>query len=160
MNMNFAENMKAVEALCPASDAGGRTGDYVSLKNAHMCYVVVHIDQGNAATVALTIEQASVVAGSDSKVITVAVPIWANQDCAAGDALTRQTDAVNFTTSAAVKHKIVVFQIDPATLDLANGFDCITVKTGASHADNIIQGMYYLVPDRYQQSTPPSAIVD
>lgn len=160
MNMNFAENMKAVEALSPASDAAGRTGDYVSLKNAHMCYVVVHITQGNAATVTLSINQATAVAPTGAKAITNVVPIWSNLDCAVSDALVRRTDAINYTTDAGVKHKIVIFQVDPATLDLANGFDCIAVVTGASNADNITAAMYYLVPHRYQQATPPSAIID
>jgi len=90
----------------------------------------------------------------------VAVPIWANLDCAASDALVRQTDAVSYTTDAELKHKIVVFEIDPATLDLVNGFDCLVVITGASDVANITQAMYYLVDDRYKQATPPSAIVD
>jgi len=158
--MNLAENVKIVEALSPAADAGGRTGAYVSLKNCSKAFVVVHITQGNAATVLLSINQAKTVAGGSAKAITVAVPIWVDLDCAASDALVRATAAVNYTTDAGVKHKIVIFQIDPATLDLANEFDCITVVTGASNAANITEALYYLVDHRYQQATPPSAIVD
>jgi len=153
------EVFKIVEALTPATDAAGRTGDYVSLAKYHMAYVVFHCDQGNAATIAVTIEQATAVAGTGSKVITVAVPIWANQDLAAADAFARQTDAVNFTTSAAVKRKMVVFQIDPSTLDVAGGFDCITVKTGASNVANLTCAQYYLL-SRYPQAVPPAAITD
>ncbi|MBU2548370.1 MAG: hypothetical protein KKB20_08180 [Proteobacteria bacterium] len=154
------EQAKMIEALEPAADAAGRTGAYVSLKNAGRAFVVVHIDQGNAATVALTVEQATAVAGTGSKALTNNAPIWANQDCAAGDTLVRQTDAKSFTTSAAVKHKMVVFQIDPASLDVANGFDCITVKSGASNEANITQALYILTDLRYAQATPPSAIED
>jgi len=158
--MNFAENMKVVQALEPATDAAGRTGDYVSLKTCARAIVVVHITQGNAATIAISINQASAVAAGDAKAIANAVPIWSNLDCAASDALVRRTDAVNYTTDAGVKHKIVVFDIDPAKLDLANGFDCIAVVTGASNVANITSALYYLVEHRYQQPTPPSAIVD
>lgn len=160
MRCFLPECCKIIEALTPAADAAGRTGDYISLKNARVGYVVVHMDQGNAATVALTIEQAQDVAGTGSKAITVAVPIWANQDLAASDALVRQTDAVSFTTSAAVKHKQVIFQIDPAYLDIDGGFDCITVKSGASNAANITAAQYFLCDLRFAQATPPSAIVD
>jgi hypothetical protein len=66
---------------------------------------------------------------------------------------------VSYTTDAGVKNKIVVFQIDPATLDIANGFDCIVVKTGASNVANITQAVY-LLDERYQQATPPTAIAD
>jgi len=152
------EVTKIVEAITPQAGAA-ITGDYVSLKNVHRAFVVVHVNQAEVNTMAISIEQATVVAGGDTKVITVVVPIWANEDCAASDALVRQTDAVNFTTSAAQKHKVVVFQIDPSILDLANGFDCITVKTGASNAGNLTSAMYYLC-ERYQQATPPSAILD
>jgi len=152
------EKMKVVEAITPQAGAA-ITGDYVSLKNIEMAYVVVHVNQAAANTMLISIEQATAVAGTSTKVITVVVPIWANEDCVTSDTLVRQTSAVNFTTSAAVKHKQVIFQIDPATLDMANSFDCITVKTGASNASNITSAMYYLVTD-YPQATPPAAITD
>lgn len=153
------ENCKIVEAIVPQVGAA-ITGDYVSLKNADKCFVVVHVAQGNAAQMTISIEQASGVAPTGSKPITVVVPIWSNLDCAATDTLVRRTDAVNYQLDVALKHKVVVFQIDPSFLDIANGFDCITVKTGASHADNITEAMYYLTGLRYQQATPPSAIID
>jgi hypothetical protein len=159
MKVCMPEQMKIVEAITPQAGAA-ITGDYVSLKNTGRAFVVVHINQAQANTVAITIEQATAVAPTGSKAITTAVPIWANEDCAASDTLVRQTDAVSFTTSAAVKHKMIVFQIDPTGLDVANGFDCITVKTGASHADNITSAMYYLADYRYQQATPPTAVAD
>lgn len=157
---SLAQNLQPVEAMPPATDAAGRTGDYVSLKNAHKVFIVVHITQGNAATVALTPYQATNVAAGSEKVLTNTVPIYANLDTAASDALVRRTDAVNYTTDAAVKNKLVIFEIDPSTLDINNGFDCITVKTGASNAANITQAMYYVGPTRYPGATPPSVIVD
>lgn len=159
MLTTLPEKYKIVAALNPATDAAGRTGAYVSLKNVNVAFVVVHITQGNAATIALTIEQATAVAGTSSKAITASVPIWSNLDVSASDTLVRRTDAVSYTTDAGVKNKIVVFQIDPATLDIANGFDCIVVKTGASNVANITQAVY-LLDERYQQATPPTAIAD
>ena len=150
---------KIVEAIKPQAGAG-ITGAYVSLKNAGLAIVVVHINQANAATVAITLQQATTVAGGGTKVITKAVPIWANEDCVVSDTLVRQTDAVGFTTSAATKQKVMVFAVDPATLDMANGFDCLTVLTAASNAANITSAMYYLVDARYQQATPPTAVAD
>jgi hypothetical protein len=160
LSFHLVEGAKMVEALAPAADAAGRTGDYISVKDASRVFVVVHITQGNAATVALTIEQATAVAGTGSKAITNVVPIWSDLDTATGDALVRRTDAVSYTTDAAVKNKIVVFQVDAASLDTNNGFDCLVVKTGASNAANITQAMYYLVGQRYPQATPPAAITD
>ena len=51
MNINIPEDIKIVNLLAPAADAAGRTGAYVSLKNAIKAFIVVHLTQGNAATV-------------------------------------------------------------------------------------------------------------
>lgn len=160
MLTTLPEATKIVQALAPAADAAGRTGQYVSLKNAARCFVVVNITQGNAAPVPLTIEQATTVAGAGSKPITNVVPIWADLDTSVTDDLVRATNAVSYTTDAGVKNKVVVFQIDARSLDVANGFDCIVVKTGASNVANITSATYIMTDLRFAQATPPSAIVD
>ena len=155
------EKNKSVGLLKPAADAGGRTGRYVSLKNVIRAAIYAYIDQGNAATITLSIYQSTVVAGTDGKVLVTAavVPIWANEDLATNDTMTRQTDAVNFTTSAAVKEKLVCFLIDPAKLDIANDFDCVTLVTGASDAANITSA-WIECEMKYAAETPPSVTID
>lgn len=160
LHMHLVEGAKIVEAMTPATDAAGRTGDYISLKDAARVFIVFHVAQGNAATIALTIEQATAVAGTASKAITNVVPIWSNLDTSLTDTLVARTPAVSYTTDAALKNKVVVFQVDAASLDTNNGFDCLTLKTGASNAANLTQAMYYLVGLRYPQATPPAAITD
>jgi hypothetical protein len=158
-SFTLPEEAKIVSILEPAADAAGRTGDYISLKGAHKVYLVAHINQGNAATVALTPKQASAVAGTGVKVITTS-RIWVCDDAATSDALVRQSDAANYTTSAGLTIKVVVFEVDPSSLDVAGGFDCLTLVTGASNAANITSAVAYLTPLRYPAATPPSAIVD
>jgi hypothetical protein len=70
LSFHLVEGAKIVEGLPPAADAAGRAGDYVSLKDASRIFVVAHITQGNAATVALTLFQATAVAGTGEKAIT------------------------------------------------------------------------------------------
>jgi hypothetical protein len=124
--------------LNPAADAAGRTSGYVTLKNAIKAYLVAHITQGNAATVTLTPLQAQDVSGTNSKAISNAAPIWSNLDVSLTSALVSRAAATSYTTDAAVKNKIVVFEILPeAVLDLANGFTTIALQTGASNAANI-----------------------
>lgn len=149
---NLVEKIRPIEAIAPATGADAIAGDYISLKNVNHLTIVAHITQGHATPPALTIEQATAVAGTSSKVITEVVPIFANQDCAASDLIEGQTAAVNFTPSATLKHKMVVFEIDPATLDTNNGFDCICLKAGASNVANIIAAQY-LVKERYYNKT-------
>jgi hypothetical protein len=154
--MNLAENFSIVEAITPQAGAA-ITGDYISLKKAGHVSVIVHINQANAATVAITLEQATAVAGTGSKAIATEVPIFLCADAATSDLLVAQTPAVDFTTSAATKHKIVIFEVDAEDLDIAGGFDCLTVKTGASNAANITSAVYVVGLRRYGSE---SIIVD
>ena len=153
---SLPEHTKMVEAIKPQAGAS-ITGDYVSLKNCSRCYVVVHVNQVHATPPAITIEKATDVTPTGSTAITVAVPIWANQDTSATDTLVAQTAAVAFTPSAAQKPKLIVFEIDPATL---GAFDCITVITAASDGTNITSALYFLTDLDYKQATPPAAITD
>jgi hypothetical protein len=161
MYVHIPEGLAPVTLLAPAADAGGRTGAvYVSLKNALKAFLVVHINQGNAATVAITPVQATAVAGTGSKVLTNNVPIWSNQDCVASSAYVRATDAANLTTSAGVKDKIIIFDIDPTlAMDMALGFDCISVTTGASNAANITSAELFVLP-KFGGVSQPDYITD
>lgn len=154
------QETKIVEAIAPATDAAGRSSAAVSLKNAGQVFIKLHITQGNAATIAITPMQATDVSKAGGKVLTNAVPIWANLDTATSDTLVRATDAVNYTTDAAVKNKQVIFQIDPAYLDVEGGFDCVYFTTGASNVANITQGEFIMTDLRYEGTTPSSAITN
>jgi hypothetical protein len=157
--MFFPEKVHVVDVLTPAADASGRSSDAVSLKNASGPVIVeASINQGNAATVAVTLQQCTAVDGTGAKALTVNVPIYVSQDVggASGDVLTRQSDGVAFTTSAALTRKTIRFVVDPSTLDLANGFDCLRFTTGASNAANITAGRVIVAPT-YPQ-TPQSSV--
>jgi hypothetical protein len=158
-NVSLAEALQLATILAPAADAAGRNGQAISLKNAHKVFLVYHINQGNAATILLTPQQCSAVAGTGAKAIP-AVPIWACLDEAASSALVRvAADAVAYTTDAGVKNKIVVFEIDPAKLDVAGGFDCIRGITGASNVANITSAVAIVIP-RQDGPNAPSLVAD
>ena len=155
--MNISESIKIVAAIAPQVGAA-ITGDYISLKKAGHVTVLVDITQGHADVVSITIEQATKVDGTGSKAIAKAVPIYLVADAAVSDEWVAQTPAVAYTTSAALKHKLVAFEINASDLDVAGGFDCITVKTAASNAANITQASYILSALRY--GIGASVIVD
>lgn len=162
MPMILPEQIHIVDVLAPAADAAGRSSDAVSLKNFQgLAMVEASVNQGNAATVALTLQQCTAVDGTGAKALTVNVPIYASQDVggASGDVLARQADGVAFTTSTALTRKTVRFVIDPATLDLAGGFDCIRFTTGSSNVANITSGRVILFP-KYPQAAGASARVN
>ena len=155
--MNISENTHIVSAFGPQAGGSAIAGDYISLKNASHVTVLVHVTQGNASTVALTLEQATAVAGTGSKAITEAVPIYLVADADTSDVWVRQTDAVSYTTSAALKTKLVAFEVDVNTLDTNGGFDCLCVKAAASNAANILSAQYIVTGERYHNT---SMIVD
>jgi len=158
MKVTVPQEFKIVQGTSPVTTNGGVTADYVSLKNAKRCTIIVNLTQAVGHATALTIEQATTVAGAGSTAITVVVPIWLNADCAATDTLVKQASAVSQAIAATVKHHQVVFQLDPATL--ADTFDCITVKASdSSQATNFVS-VDYLIETKYGKATPPTAITD
>lgn len=159
MKLTLPQDMKLVVAAAPQTTNAAVTGDYVSLKNCSgRVWVLVSLTQAVAHATAITLEQATDVAGTGSTAITVAVPIWANEDVATSDTMTAQTAAVSYTVGAAAKNMLVCFQIDAGTLDA--GYDCITVKTAASsQATNFVSAVY-LIDNKYGGASAPSVIVD
>ena len=142
-----------------ATDAAGRTSSYRSLRNCLKAWVVVHLNQGNAATVALSLSQATTVAGAGGKAVG-AMPIWSNLDTSLSDTLVSRAAAATYTTDAAVRDKIVIFEIVPEScMDIAGGFDCIAVTTGASNVGNITQAFLFIL-GAIQSALPPNSYVD
>jgi hypothetical protein len=143
------ENAKVFGALKPATDAAGRTGRYFNVAQAHKVYFVFEIDQGNAATITVDVLQATNNAGAGAKVFTGVRRYWADLDEATSDTILRQTDALQFTTDAAVKEKLIIVEVAPSDLDQANGFNYVAPRTGASNVANLTSCIAVIVP-RYQ----------
>jgi len=158
MRLSIPEKLTPYDLLAPAADAAGRTSAYLSLKGAVLAWIEVHINQGNAATVLLSPLQASAVAGTGSKAISAA-RIWTKLD-EAFTVFTKQTEATTYTTDAAVKKKIVIFELDPTKVfDVANDFDCIAVSTGASNAANITSARLW-IQHGHEGATVVNPLVD
>ncbi len=147
--------------LGPAADAAGRASTFRSLKGAVKAWIVVHITQGNAATILLTPQQALAVAGT-SNIAVRACRIWVKLTAAATD-FTKVAEAVSYTTDAGVDTKVVVFEIDPnksLTPEHATGvYDCVNVSTGASNAANITSALL-LVQMRHQGALVDNVLAD
>ena len=148
-----------INLFAPAADSAGRTGAYASLRNAEKAWIQVVVNQGASNTVLLSVLQAQDSSGTGSKAVSNAVPIWLQADSTASDAYVVQTAATTFTTSSATKNKTVIFEITPETaLDMANGFNHITVSTGSSSASNITFAQI-IIWGSFQAATPPTSIV-
>lgn len=149
--IHLAEGIKTMGLLKPAADAAGRTSRYLSLKEMHDAWIVCYIDQGNAATIALTPKQATNVAGAGAKNLLQPVQVWLVNDFATSDAWVRQADGTSFTTDATVKEKMVLFRIAASGLDINNLFCTVAIATGASNAANITSAVAHMT-QRYHPS--------
>jgi len=153
---SLPQNYKIVTAINPSAGAAV-TGDYVSLKNAHKCWVVIMSSGGNASAATFGVNEATAVAPTGAVAITALMPNWINNSTAVTDTLVKGADAATVTTDGLATPKLIVIEVDPALLSA--GFDCIAVTEGASNAANITSAVY-IIAERYQQATPPSAILD
>jgi hypothetical protein len=155
---NFVYQAPPIGLLAPAADAAGRVSPYKSLRNVSgKVAIVCRVNQGNAAQVTFTPLQAQDSLGTGSKAIP-ALPVFYNADTTVSDTLVAQTAAVNFQTDVTLKDKFVVFEFDPAELDMANNFNHIALQTSASNAANITEAFMEAL-GRYQGASPPPSEV-
>ena len=145
--------------------AGALTGDYVSLKNYHTCSILFFKDVGTTdEDTTLTLRQAKTVAGGSVKDLTFnRYGYKSGADLAAVGTFTRVTDnnAATLVLEGELQ-KIVIIEVPVREMDIANGFDCITLTTSDPGTTGADLGcfLYFLGSPRFDQSTLPSAIVD
>ena len=150
MNYPFMpEGLFPVSAIKPTTTNGALVGDYISVKNAEMVWVVLHFTQAVGHATAITLERATAVAPTGSVAIANAVPIWYGNVTTASTQLTAQTAAVSYAILVGVTGDIyVIFEVDPASLGTT--YDCLTVKTAASaQVTNFVEATYWIKP-KYQ----------
>ena len=147
--------------LNTAGFTAGAAADYVSMKNYNHLTVIVGLAPAvGTDTAAITLKQASAVAGTGEKALAF-TRAWRCPVSASVDELTETTYANSITTSAVAALELFVLEIDAADLDVANGFDCVRADVtdpGVNSTPAFV--LYRLSEPRYAQATPPSAIVD
>lgn len=147
MHSLIPAHIEPVVLTPPVTTNGGVTTDYISLKNAHRVTVVFTFTQAVSHATGIDPVQATAVDGTGVKAITNTVPIWANTDISSTSVLTKQTDAITFNLATGATNQIVVMDIDPAGLDVANSFDCLAFTVDdSSQATNLVSAVAYIVP--------------
>jgi hypothetical protein len=149
---------KFIAAASPKNYTGAAMADaYVSLKNYQRLTIIIHTGAWAGGTAAVTLKQATAVAGTGVKALAFTKQF--NDVAASGTLVETAVVANTFNLDTADKEYII--EVDAESLDLANGFDCVTaaIATPGANAD-LYSVEYVLSGARYQQSTPPSALVD
>ncbi|WP_147564945.1 hypothetical protein [Clostridium tyrobutyricum] len=158
--MTLVEKYKVVQAVEPKTTNAAITGAYVSLKNVINATVVVNLTQAVGHATVISLYQAQDVSGTGAKTLSNNIPVWANEDVSSGDLLIRKTDGVSYTVANTAKNKQIVFHIDPAKLDINNGFTCLNVRIGASTQVTNFASAEYILDSKYAGDVPSSVVVD
>lgn len=158
--MTLVEKYKLVQAVEPKTTNAAITGTYISLKSVINATVVVNLTQAAGHATVISLYEAKDVLGTDAKPLTNSVPIWANEDVSSGDSLIRQTDGVSYTVANTAKNKQVVFHVDPARLDVNDGFTCLNVRIGASTQVTNFASAEFILDSKYAGDVPSSAVVN
>lgn len=154
----LTEEYKVIQAFEPKTTNTALTSVYVSFKNSQSAAVLVDLTQAAANATTVSLYQSQDVSGTGAKALTLNVPIWANEDVSVSDALVRQVDGVSYTVAATAKNKQVLFHVDPAKLDINNGFTCLNVRTSASGQVTNFASCDFFLDTKYDQALPPSAL--
>jgi hypothetical protein len=157
--LSLPQNFKIVQLFKPQTTNASLTSQVFTLKNAHKAWAVFDFTQAVGHATTPTLIQATSIAGSTNKAGPTC-NIWSNLATATTDTLVARTAAASYAVTTATGGMQVVFEIDPSGFDVANGYDCayFTIAT-SSQATNFVSAAVYLLA-RYQQATPPSAILD
>ena len=161
-NFSLPENCKIVNAALPQVGAGSMiTSKYISLKDAHKAWIVIHYYEAhNSAAVVYQPMKATAVAPVGDVAITTAVKIWSNVTADTADLLTERTAATSYTSgTVTLKTHIVIFEIDP--VDLGPTFDCIGFTASTPAAGDYLSALFVIQP-RYPSRvlTAPTSITD
>lgn len=156
---HFVQGMKHVTGLPPTTTNGANTGDYINIKYAHRIWIKWTFTNAAAhATTCGVNDTATTAAGAGAAAMTATQKIWSNLDTGTNDTLVARTDAATYAVDAGVTNKVVWMEIDPVTLAAGTAYIAATT-TDSTEATNFVCIDYFIAPARYQQATPPTAVV-
>lgn len=144
----IADKLDVVHAFGPATPSSAAP-DWISLKNARSVEVVVIALNGTTVTgSAVGIAQATDVSGTATKTLPFTA-YFANVAPVTSSVPTAATAVSNTFTTATTNSATLVYRIpiDPSTLDVANGFDCIRVTLGNAANTSVVA--FYNVEGAY-----------
>lgn len=151
--------VKIVEGFPPIDTTGAaQTANHVSLKGFDHCTIIINTGAWAGGTSAVTVEQSTVVAGTDDKALAF-TEYYTNISAKTTDTLTETTCASTFNIASSAT--MYVIEIPATSLDADNGFDCIELNTASPGANaDLISATYILWKGRYKDAASPTALTD
>lgn len=147
-----------------ASNALGDGSDAICLKNANGVLILIHEDYAvDANQLVLTVHEgetaAEAAAGTYPLTTGAEFKIWHCVHSLTSDAMVRQTDAITYTFDGITAGNNQICAIYVPAASLTSPRNWIALGTTGGDAGNLVSVIYMLDGERYQQTTPPTAIV-
>lgn len=158
-----------VPGIVPLDLQTARTGDYVSLKNAQGCMVVIFKGAGtDGDDPTFTLNQASAVDGTGAKAAAIISTYYEKEGTlTAVGAWTKVTQAAATSIApgdpSAQSQAVYVFDVPADRLDVDNGFDCISVDSADVGNNAQLGCVFYVLYGLRHATAPedlPNAIAD
>jgi len=163
---NLVQKTQIVSGFVPVDLQTAQSGDWVSMKNHNHLTVVFFKGAGTAGDdPTITMAQATVVAGTDTKALTF-TDIWYKQNTVltaeSTFTHTTQTAAATYTdTTSAEDCAIWVLEFDAEDLDAVNNFDCVQASIGDVGSNAQLGCILYILSEpRYASDGSLEAIAD
>lgn len=158
--MRLATRAIVAQVIPPANYTGAASTDvYVSLKDTTHATIVISTGAWAGGTAAVTLLQATAVAGTSSKALAFST-VYTNATAPTSSVLT-STAVTSDTFNLSVAASTYVIEVDAASLDVANGFDCLCVHVATPGSNNDYYAANMILGQlRYAGKTPPNAMVD
>jgi len=158
-SINIPEIVKPVLLFSGAANAVDC--DWISCKNVNKVWFLIFHAGSNDTDLTLQLSEATAVAGTSAQDVTVACPIWRDNDAGTtSDTYARSTDDDNIVIDPATQNPVMaVIEWDPAKFSA--GFDCITLADSGGHASNTVR-IFALceMKNQTQAANTASVIID
>jgi hypothetical protein len=149
------EDVMIVEAIEPLNITGSaKDANYQSLKNSSHATIIINTGAWAGGTSAVTINQATAVAGTSEKALTFS-DMYTNDGSTGAAVLTKTTVSSN-TFNLDTANSMYVIEVAADTLDADGDFDCIQLALASpgSNAD-FVSATYILSGTRHLGDTAP-----
>lgn len=160
--MRLATRSQVAAVIPPANYTGAASTDiYISLKNTPHATIIIQTGAWAAGTAAVTLLQATAVAGTSTKALTGAMPVMYTNVSDTSKATLVETTVTSDTFNLTAANSVYLIEVDAASLDVANGFDCLCVHVASPGANADIYGALIITGQgRYTGASPPNVLAD
>lgn len=159
--IKLSDKIQVIQAFASTAAPSTASPRWISLKNVKSIQIVVTGLNGTTVTgSAVALAQATAVAGTGTKALAFTAML-ANTDLNTNGQTSYTNTAVSSntftTTTTNSKYFQYVIDVDPASLDVTNSFDCIRVTLGDAANCNV--SAFYVVEHQYGGNALASAAV-